>query len=41
MIQLVRGPARRAGDPDSNRGPAENFSLKLTTKDLPEGNSEN
>ena len=24
----------RAGDPDSNPGPCEEFSLKLTTKDL-------
>ena len=29
MIQLVRAPARRAGDPDSNPGPGENFSLKV------------
>ena len=27
--QLVRAPARRAGDPGSNPGPGENFSLKL------------
>ena len=29
MAQLVRVPARRAGDPGSNPGPGENFSLKL------------
>ena len=29
MAQLVREPARRAGDPGSNPGPGENFSLKL------------
>ena len=28
--QLVRAPARKAGDPGSNPGPGENFSLKLT-----------
>ena len=31
MAQLVRVPARRAGDPGSNPGPGETFSLKLTT----------
>ena len=29
VAQLVRAPAHKAGDP------GENFSLKLTTKDLP------
>ena len=29
MAQLVRAPARRAGDPGSNPGPGVNFSLKL------------
>ena len=29
MAQLVRRPAHRAGDPGSNPGPGENFSLKL------------
>ena len=29
MAQLVRAPARRAGDPGSNPGPGENFSLKV------------
>ena len=41
MVQLVRAPALRAGDPGSNPGPDENFSLKLITHDLPEGYSEN
>ena len=26
---VVKAPARRAGDPGSNPGPGENFSLKL------------
>ena len=38
---LVRAPAGKAGDPASNPGPDENFSLKLITQDLPEGYSEN
>ena len=29
VAQLVRAPARRAGDPGLNPGPGENFSLKL------------
>ena len=29
MDQLVRPPARRVGDPGSNPGSGENFSLKL------------
>ena len=29
MAQLVRAPARRAGDPGLNPGPGENFSFKL------------
>ena len=28
---MVRVPAHKAGDPSSNPGPGENFSLKLTT----------
>ena len=39
MAQLVRAPARRAGDPGSNPGPGENFSLKLIY-DLPDSYSE-
>ena len=35
-----RSPALHAGDPGSNPGPGENFDLKLTTQDLPEGYSE-
>ena len=38
--QLVRAPARKADDPALNPGPGENFSLKLTRKDLPDGCSE-
>ena len=34
MTQLVRAPARRAGDSGSNPGPGENFSLKLLISDL-------
>ena len=30
MAQLFRAPERIAGDPGSNPGPGENFSLKLT-----------
>ena len=40
VVQLVRVPACKAGDPGSNQGPGENFSLKLTTQDLTEGYSE-
>ena len=40
LLNLVRAPARRAGDPGSNPGPGENFSLKLTTQDLPYDYSE-
>ena len=29
MPPMVRAPARRAGDSDSNPGPGEKFSLKL------------
>ena len=29
MAELVRAPARRAGDSGSNPGPGENFSPKL------------
>ena len=36
----VRSPSRKAGDPGSNPRPGENFSLKLTRKDLSEGYSE-
>ena len=39
MDQLVKSPARKGGDPGSNSGPWENISLKLTTRDLPEGYS--
>ena len=39
--QLVRAPARRAGNPDSNPGPVENFSVTLTTQDLSDGYYEN
>ena len=31
MAQFVRAPASKAGDPFSNPGPRENFSLRLTT----------
>ena len=41
VAQLVRAPARKAGDPGSNPGAGENFSLKLTTHDLPDGYSKN
>ena len=41
MAQLVGAPACRAGDPGSNSGLGENFSLKLTTQDLSGGYSEN
>ena len=36
---VVIAPARRAGDPGSNPGPGENFSLKLLINDLSEGYS--
>ena len=36
---MVITPARRAGDPGSNPGPDENFSLKLLIYDLSEGYS--
>ena len=29
VAQWVRTPARKAGDPGSNPGPGENFSLKF------------
>ena len=29
VAKLVRAPARKAGDPGSNPGPGENFSLKI------------
>ena len=32
--------ARRAGDPGSNPGPGDNFSLKLLIYGLPDGYSE-
>ena len=41
VVQLVRVPAHRAGDQGQNPGSGENFSVKLTTQDLPEGYSEN
>ena len=31
VAQLVRAPAREAGDSGSNPSPGENFSLKLST----------
>ena len=40
VAQLVRAPVRRAGDPGSNPGPGENFSLKLLIYNLPDGYSE-
>ena len=40
MAQLVRAPARRAGDPGSNPGPGENFFLELLIYDLSDGYSE-
>ena len=40
MAQLVRAPARRAGDPGSNPGPGENFSHKFLIYDMPDGYSE-
>ena len=41
MTQLVGVPACKAGDTRSNPGPGKNFSLKLTTQDLPKGYYEN
>ena len=40
MAQLVRAPARRAGDPGSNPGPGKNFSLNFLINDVPDGYSE-
>ena len=40
MAQLVRAPARGAGDPGSNPGSGENFSPKLLIYDLLDGYSE-
>ena len=37
---LVIAPARRAGDPGSNPGPGENFTLKLLIYELSDGYSE-
>ena len=37
---VVIAPARRAGDPGSNPGLGQNFSLKLLIYDLPDGYSE-
>ena len=37
---MVIAPARRAGDPGSNPGPGEIFSLKLLIYDLSDGYSE-
>ena len=34
---VVIAPARRAGDPGSNPGLGENFSLELLIYDLPDG----
>ena len=39
-VQLFRAPVRRAGDPGSNPGPGENFSLKLLIYGVPDGYSE-
>ena len=36
---MVIALARRAGDPGSNPGPDEHFSLKLLIYDLPDGYS--
>ena len=38
--ESVCAPARKAGDLGPNPGPGENFSLKLTTPDLPDGYTE-
>ena len=40
VTQLIRGLAHRAGDPGSNPGAGENFSLKLLIYDLADGYSE-
>ena len=32
VAQLVREPARKTGDPGSNPGPGENFSLKINQR---------
>ena len=37
---MVIVPAHIAGDPGSNPGPGENFSLKILIYDLPDGYSE-
>ena len=37
---VVIALAHRAGDPGSNPGPGENFSLKLSIHDLSDGHSE-
>ena len=37
---VVIAPARRAGDPGSNPGQGENFSLKLLIYYLPDGYTE-
>ena len=37
VAQLVRVAAHRAGDPGSNPGPGEKFSLRLLIYDLPDG----
>ena len=37
---MVIAPARRAGDPGSNPGSEENFSLKLLIYNLSDGHSE-
>ena len=37
---VVKVPARTAGDPGSNPGPGENFSLKLLIYNLSDGYSE-
>ena len=39
MVQLFRAPAHRAGDPGSNPGLGEKFSLKLLIYELPDGYS--
>ena len=41
MAQLIRVPAHRAGDVAFSPGPDEDFSLKLTTWNLPDSYSEN
>ena len=39
VAQLVGAPAHKAGDQGSNPGTGKNLSIKLTTKELPEGYS--